>query len=238
MQLTSISISHASMNGEEGEAQSLVQEATGSEADVPLVQEMWRLSAAGPAPEVRRVANVPTMRTSVHVARVAHKRKHAQAAASADAQDIEPVRHSGMSSMTFPSLRRSRALEGDPQARHKAESQRWQRWLHVLQQISLGSSMPIVSIAGASQNPAVILSAVGQGRRAATLRRRALDWKRAARYFHMLSGTAWPRGPHDMLDYLNCLASSGAGGSALGRAVQALTFLERAGGVPQERERA
>ena len=181
MQLTSISICHASMDGEEGEAQSLVQEATGSEADVQLVQEMWRLSAAGPAPEVRRVANVPTMRTSVHVARVAHKRKHAQAVASADAHDIEPVHHSGMTSMMFPSLRRSKVLEGDPQARRKAESQRRQHWLQELQQIVLGSSMPIVAIASASHKPSVILSAIGQGRRAATLRRRALDWKRAAR---------------------------------------------------------
>ena len=52
----------------------------------------------------------------------------------------------------------------------------------------------------------------------------------------MLHGTAWPNGPRDMLDYLNCLASSGAGRSALGRAVQSLTYIERAGGVPPERQ--
>ena len=41
----------------------------------------------------------------------------------------------------------------------------------------------------------------------------------------------WPRGVHDVVDYLSTLASSGVGRSAIGRAIQALNFMEKAGGV-------
>ena len=164
LQLTSISVFRASMDGELGEARAIVQEATGSEADIPLLLEMWKLSATGAASEVRRVANVPMVRLSVHVARAALKRKHAQAATSADSSFIESARPSGRPSMTFPALRRSRVLEGDPNARQKAEHQRRQHWLQELRQIILSSPMPVVTIANASANPAIILTAVGQGR--------------------------------------------------------------------------
>ena len=45
----------------------------------------------------------------------------------------------------------------------------------------------------------------------------------------------WPRGVHDVVDYLATLAASGVGRSAIGRAVQALNFMEKAGGLPEPR---
>ena len=183
------------------------------------------------------MANVPVVRTSVHGILSAKRRRATEGAASAGSLHIEIAHSRGQPSGTsFPTLRRSRALEGDPRAREKAEAAKRQHWISELRSLVLISDMPTVLAARAYRDPNVILSVVSQGRRAATLCRRTLDRKRAGRFFHVLTGTAWPKGPHDVLDYLNCLASSGVGRSALGRAAQALTFLERAGGVQQERQ--
>ena len=72
------------------------------------------------------------------------------------------------------------------------------------------------------------------GRRARTIRRRVLGWKQAGRLFAVFGGVPWPASVTHFLDYLQCVASSGAGTPALGRAVHDLAFMERAGNVPAE----
>ena len=59
-----------------------------------------------------------------------------------------------------------------------------------------------------------------------------LGWKRAERYFTLSFGHTWPTSAREMVCYLKCVGATVNGRSALGRAIQALSFMERAGGVP------
>ena len=129
-------------------------------------------------------------------------------------------------------LRRSRLLEGDPQARAKRERLLREQWLPQLLELVGAAQLSITIVASTSQNPTSVYAAIGQGRRASTIRRRVLGWRKCARYFMILSGRQWPRGLHDVLELLHCLATSDAPKYALSRAVDALLFMEKAGGVP------
>ena len=114
----------------------------------------------------------------------------------------------------------------------KAETSRRYHWLSQLRELVVAADLPIVAHSAASSSPAAVLAVIGQGRRVSTIIRRVLDWRKAAR-FHMLTfNKLWPRGVHDVVDYLMALAASGAGRSALERAIHAQSFTEKAGGVP------
>ena len=58
-----------------------------------------------------------------------------------------------------------------------------------------------------------------------------MGWKHAGRYFMLLTGSPWPASLGHVLECLHCIATSGAERSAIGRAVYALGFLEKAGNV-------
>ena len=195
--LTSVSVFRACMaEGTAEEARATMVEAGGDDSDTPLLQEMWVLAAAGAASEVRRVANVPVVRVSVHAALSAKKRKSTHGPAGGDRLHTDHASsHLRPSALGFPTLRRSRALEGDPKAREKAENAKRQHWINELRSIVLTSDMPIVQIARTHHDPSVILSGIGQGRRAATIRRRVLDWKRAGRFFLHAPRHCMAKGP-------------------------------------------
>ena len=69
-------------------------------------------------------------------------------------------------------LKRSLALSGDPAARHKAEQQERQRWLNRIADIVVEARLPVAQMALALERPEVVLTKLGQGRRARTLRQR------------------------------------------------------------------
>ena len=71
--------------------------------------------------------------------------------------------------------RRSTALEGDPHAREKAEDAIRPKWLGELRAIVTQAELPVVTIAASMRDPDALLSSLGRGRRARTLRRRIWD---------------------------------------------------------------
>ena len=77
----------------------------------------------------------------------------------------------------------------------------------------------------------MLLSALGRGMRAPTIRRRVLDWRKVSRFIQLTCGRTWPQSPADMLDYIATLVDAGAPKSAMDRALHALRFIEVAGGV-------
>ena len=81
------------------------------------------------------------------------------------------------------------------------------------------------------RNPDSLLSTLGRGRRASTIRRRILDWRRASRFFSLSYQIAWPKHVSQVLEYTTALIDGGSGSSAVERFVHALRFLEVADGV-------
>ena len=113
------------------------------------------------------------------------------------------------------SVRARAGLEGNPRARELAETAERSTWVGDLRDIVVGAKLPIVQLMSTMLKPEAALSGVGRGRRASTLRRRVLDWKRAARFLTVFIGASWPMGPGDMIDYLATLADGGASKSVL-----------------------
>ena len=143
--------------------------------------------------------------------------------------DLGSDSHTRKSVAAFPiRLKRSRALEGDPEARAKAESQQRYIWVHELRERVMAANLPVVRVVQASRDPHAIAKVLAPGRRISTIRRRVLDWKIAAHYFTLVANCSWPRGIHDVLDYLHPLRDAGQPPSALDRASHALMFMERA----------
>ena len=109
----------------------------------------------------------------------------------------------GEPSSRWPVNVRARAtLEGNPRARELAETAERSKWLQELRDIVISANLPIVQLMSTMQHPETVLSGVGRGRRANTLRRRVLDWKRASRKFTLTIGSSWPRGAGDVIDYV------------------------------------
>ena len=225
---------HAALDGSVEDTSDLVRDCGGTDEDVPLLLQLWEMAERPAGRGLRSIAHTPVVARAVSQTLAARKREFAEACAHTDATATDQPLHSCHASLPV-SLKRSRALEGDPQARQKAEDARRQHWILQLRELVHASKLPVVELAAASSSPTAVLAVIGQGKRASTLRRRILDWRKAARFFMLTFNMVWPRGVHDVVDYLATLAASGVGRSAIGRAVQALNFMEKAGGLPEPR---
>ena len=128
-------------------------------------------------------------------------------------------------------FKRSRTLMANPKARAIREGDARERWVHALRDEVMAAKLPYTAVLATSQNPLAIMSIVAQGHRVHTLRRRVLDWRAAARYFFHAFASPWPRSIADMPDYLATFVADAKGRPALCRAVFALGFMEKAGGV-------
>ena len=62
-----------------------------------------------------------------------------------------------------------------------------------------------------------LVNLLGRGRRASTIRRRVLDWKRVWRYLMLTFGEMWPSCQAHFLDNLSTLAAGGSGRNVLER---------------------
>ena len=77
---------------------------------------------------------------------------------SHDVQVIDS--HKRKSVATSPvGLKRSRALEGDPGARAKAESDKRKVWAHELFELVIAADLPVVRVMQASRDPHAIAKA-------------------------------------------------------------------------------
>ena len=94
--------------------------------------------------------------------------------------------------------------------RELAETAERSKWLGELRDMVVAAKLPIVQLMSSMQHPEAALSGVGRGRRASTLSRRVLDWKRAARHVSIIIGASWPRGPGDVIYYLATLVDGNA----------------------------
>ena len=126
---------------------------------------------------------------------------------------------------------RDMTLVGDELGRQRLEKR--SKWLRELRTLVEATSLPIVGIASQMEEPEAIMSILGRGRRASTIRRRVIDWKKASRYFMLTCGDVWPTGPTPFVDYLSVLATGGGGRAVLERALRALAFMEAVGGVAE-----
>ena len=114
--------------------------------------------------------------------------------------------------------RRSSDLVWLANARQVKEERTRDKWLVHLHHIVMVSSLPVVHISSQLSDPSMILHIIGKGRRAATIRRRVLDWRSFARFLQLSYGRVWPDGPAQVLDYLASLVDGGCGKSVVDRA--------------------
>ena len=84
-----------------------------------------------------------------------------------------------------------------PYARHKSEEAHRAKWLGELQQVIMASGLPVLDIAFRREDPNVLMSALGRGRRWRTLKRRVMVWKRCN----------WPRDVAHILDNLGVMVA-------------------------------
>ena len=240
--LATVVVFRSVIDGELEEMAELVQELGGCPEDVPIAFEIWEGLEAVARTELRRLAHTPT--PTVAAAAIISGRQRAAAAAAlsldsaptTDATSRRAVRRchleAGAALTDWPSsLKRSRVLASDPNARAIREESVRERWVHALMGEVAAAKLPFTELLESSQNPASLMSIVAQGRRARTLRRRVLDWRAAARFFFFSCGTPWPRSVGEVLDYLASIVEGSKGRSALCRAVYAIGFMEKAGGV-------
>ena len=128
-------------------------------------------------------------------------------------------------------LRRSLALAGDPSGRRKAEDSERQRWASEVAAIVEEAKLPSAQVAEGMHSKETALLRAARGRRASTLRRRVRDWRKARRYFLLTTGQVWPRGVAAALEYVEVCAESPSGKGLALDFLNALTFMERGGGV-------
>ena len=97
---------------------------------------------------------------------------------------------------------RKRALRlegGDPALVEDAETK---RWAMAMGTIISDANLPAKKIAEATLEPTATWIRLCGNRRARTLRQGVRSWERFAVWLNLAKGTCWPRGPADIIDYL------------------------------------
>ena len=188
--------------------------------------------------EVRRVACVPTPLAVAAATFGDGKRSQAERSlpTHVDLTNTDFTQRRPLSAPAhWPSkMRRIMNLLNDPHARAKVEPTHRAHWVMELRELVIAAQLPVAELAAQTQDPSALFNVLAADRRARTIRRRVLDWKQAGLFFTVLSGMPWPASHTQFMDCLQCVAYSGAGRSALGRAVHALVFTERVGHLPSE----
>ncbi len=131
-------------------------------------------------------------------------------------------------------VRRVQALEGDPQARAKAEEQVRQKWLGVLVQVLKSLEAPSVRKAAASKHAAELIGLQVGTQRARTLRLRVRSWCSMRAWLRSAYGIGHPREAHHFLDYMMDKRAEPCSRGTLQQILSTLRFAEKAMGLQME----
>ncbi len=126
------------------------------------------------------------------------------------------------------------ALEGDPQARAKAEEQVRQKWLGVLVQVLKSLEAPSVRKAAASKHAAELIGLQVGTQRARTLRLRVRSWCSMRAWLRSAYGIGHPREAHHFLDYMMDKRAEPCSRGTLQQILSTLRFAEKAIGLQME----
>lgn len=128
-------------------------------------------------------------------------------------------------------LKRTLAREADPHARVVAERLERDKWVSKLGDIVSEADLPLARAAADSGEPEKVLSRVGQGRRARTVRKRVYDWLPVRSFLLASFNRPWPLSVAELLAYVEMRAAEPCTRTALKGFLAALSFVERAGGI-------
>ena len=108
---------------------------------------------------------------AVQVAMTARKQEVGAVSVPLDHDTMDQPRSHFHEQVLLSSMKRSRVHEGDPQAREKAEQARRIHWLGQLRDVVFATELPMVSCSAAFSTPSPLRHAIGQGKRASSIRR-------------------------------------------------------------------
>ena len=131
-------------------------------------------------------------------------------------------------------LSRAAALEGDPDARHKAEEAERERWLERFAALLRDSGTPSAEWALRSSQPDLALRRLAGGRRVKTLRGRVRAWEVYSQWLTASYGARFPTAVEHISDYLEARIAEPCSRSVLRDIRGMLIFMERAAGIPEE----
>ena len=205
-------------DGSEEDALEFVGETGGGPQDVAVLMSLWVDLESSEDREMRRIASTSNPAMMVALGKADRKRTHTTAHGSGVGTMLGSVDGFASAPTAWPTkIKRCRTLENSPWAREIAEAWLRQKWVAELREIVIRAGLPVVHIAMQMKRPETILSSVGRGRRAKTIRRRVLYWRKAARCFRLACGKSWPTDLEQILDYIDSLVEGGAARSTLDR---------------------
>ena len=193
-----------------------------------------RDSAGGPAgtKRRRRAAILPSLQTLAVLQ--AEGARAVATQVSAVASVCLPVRAVGAPKANWRNRLQGLLAEADPQERSALEEA--QRLVLVGEVIALvrRAGLPIVARASLSINPDRALMGCTGKARARTIRKRIREWAKAESWLSRVTGAGWPGSAGDVVDYLHDRSEEPCARTVPASIVGALSFLEKAGGVPLE----
>ena len=215
-------------DGSHAEALELAASCGGQGGDAEIIMELWE---AVRVPSKIVVTRMATFDASDAVLAISENRKrkaaHVEHSTSASSPPVLSV-----TDRRWPiKLGAGSRFEGGPHARHRAERDARSKALLALAQLVRDAKLPVVTVISES-DPSALLECIGHGRRARTIMKRARGWQKASQYLSLHFGVVWPTSMHMVLSWLRWLRDE-VSWSSLRVGIEALAFMERAGGVPE-----
>ena len=100
-----------------------------------------------------------------------------------------------------------------------------------LAQIVIEANLPMAELAVKMARSKAVLTAISQGRRARTLKKRFQSWAKCRRFLILSTGSPWPKSSADFINYIQALIDGEASKAQLFAVHSALCFIEKGGGV-------
>ena len=193
-----------------------------------------REAAEGPAvtKRRRRAAVDPSLQTLAVT--LADTARSESSQVSSLAALMVPVRAIGAPRASWRNRLQALLANADPQERSAVEET--QRLLLVKEVVALirRAGLPVVARADLSIDPVrALLGCTGKAR-ARTIRKRVREWTKAEAWFLRVLGTCWPTSASEVVDYLHDRAEEPCARTVPASVLGALSFVEKAGGVPLE----
>ena len=79
----------------------------------------------------------------------------------------------------------NKELEGDPQARLKADTRARDSALAELMDLVMHAGLPVAAALGKGANASALQEVIGHGKRASTISKRVRAWRKASQYFEV-----------------------------------------------------
>ena len=128
----------------------------------------------------------------------------------------------------------AKALGATADERSRLEASELSRWTKKVVDYLVDADLPVVALAGQSEDPQTILELSVGSRRAKTLRSRCRAWNKISVWMQAVYGLKFPTSIVQMVDYVMDIRKGGASRSFPGEVSAALSFMEKAGNVPPE----